>query len=189
MPEFRKVLDVYQGYNFKKDKQTAVGFITKLNIGTTTLTADQTCKDPTNPDSDLNVVAVLSDVLWETGVTDGVYFSGQLSVANRQAVAQLAYLSLGDISALFQFTVYEFDPLAKKYFGCFHSGGTDMKGLVEKRGDDLNLSVADGASAEVQSPENYAFNVGIKPQPLTQGLQLAVADTKKFSKLWGLAVK
>ena len=33
MPEFRKVLDIYQGYNFKKDKQTPVGFITKMKLG------------------------------------------------------------------------------------------------------------------------------------------------------------
>ena len=188
MPEFRKITDVYQGFNFKKDKQTTVGFITKLNLGTTTLTPDQTCKDPTNPDQDVKVVAVLSDVLWETGVTDGVYFSGQVSVTNRQSIAQLAYLSLADVSSLFQFSIYEYDPLAKKYFRCFHAGDTDLKGILEKRGDELNLSVADAASTEVQSPENYAFNVGIKPQPIKQGLQLAVGDTKKFSKLWGLQV-
>ncbi|HKO53052.1 MAG TPA: hypothetical protein VJV79_35325 [Polyangiaceae bacterium] len=188
MPEFRKVADVYQGYNFKKDKQSTVGFITKLNLGATTLVADQTCKDPTNPDQDVKVIAVLSDVLWETGVTDAIYFSGQLSVANRQAIAQLVYLSLDDVSALFQFSTYEYDPAAKKYFRCFHAGDTDLKGLLEKRGDELNLSVADGASVEVQSPENYAFNVGIKPQPLKQGLQLAVGDTQKFSKIWGLQV-
>ena len=40
MPEFRKILDVYQGYNFKKDKQTPVGFITKMTIGKTELKAD-----------------------------------------------------------------------------------------------------------------------------------------------------
>jgi hypothetical protein len=105
MPEFRKVADVYQGYNFKKDKQTTVGFITKLNLGATALAADQTCKDPTNPSQDIKVIAVLSDVLWETGVTDAIYFSGQLSVANRQSIAQLVYLSLDDVSALFQFSV------------------------------------------------------------------------------------
>lgn len=188
MPEFRKVADVYQGYNFKKDKQSTVGFITKLKVGTKDLSADQVCKDPTNPTTDLKAVAVLSDVLWETGVTDAVYLSGQISTANRQEVAQLAYLDLSDISASFQFSVYEFDPLAKKYFKCFHSSDADMNGLVEKRGDELNLSVSDAASTEVQSPENYAFNVGIKPKPEAQALQLAVGETQKFAKSWGLKV-
>jgi hypothetical protein len=188
MPEFRKVVDVYQGYNFKKDKQTTVGFVTKLTVGSKELVADQVCKDPTNPTTDLKAVAVISDVLWETGVTDAVYVSGQLSTLNRQEVAQLAYLDLSDISATFQFSVYEFDPLAKKYFKCFHCSDTDMNGLIEKRGDDLNLSVADAASTEVQSPENYAFNIGIKPKPEAQALQLAVGETQKFAKSWGLKV-
>ena len=75
MPEFRRVLDIYQGYNPKKDKQTPVGFVTRLTLGGRSLMADQTCKNPMNPREDLRVVAVLSDVLWETGVTDAVYFS------------------------------------------------------------------------------------------------------------------
>lgn len=186
MPEFRKLADIYQGYNFKKDKQSTVGFITKMTIGTKDLTADQTCKDPTNPTADLKAVAVLSDVLWETGVTDAVYFAGQLSTANRQEVAQLTYLDLGDISVTFQFSVYEYDPAAKKYFKCFHCNDTDMKGLLEKRDDELNLSVADAPSMEVQSPENWAFNIGIKPLPEVQALQLAVGETQKFAKSWGL---
>lgn len=188
MPEFRKVVDIYQGYNFKKDKQSTVGFITKLSLGASTLAADQTCKLPTNPDTDVKVVAVLSDVLWETGVTDAVYFSGQISVANRQAIAQLVYQTMTDITGMFQFSVFEYDPLQKKYFPCFHSNSVDMKGILEKRGDELNFSVADLASTQVQSPENYAFNIGIKPQPSTQALQMAVGEGKNFAKLWGLQV-
>jgi hypothetical protein len=63
-----------------------------------------------------------------------------------------------------------------------------MNGLVEKRGEDLNISVADTTSQEVQSPENYAFNLGVKPKPEAQALQLAVGETQKFSKSWGLKV-
>lgn len=188
MPEFRKVCDVYQGYNFKKDKQTTVGFVTKLKLGDTDLTVDQKCKDPTNPDNELAVVAVLSDVLWETGVTDAVYFSGQVSVANKQSIQQLVYMTMVNVLVEFQFSIYEYDPLAKKYFLCFHSNKKDMKGLLEKRGDELNLTVADDASTQVQSPENYAFNTGIKPQPDAQALQVAVGDTKNFVKAWGLKV-
>ena len=47
MPQFARRCDVYQGYNFKKDKNTTVGFIKTLKIGDTEIKADQTCKDPT----------------------------------------------------------------------------------------------------------------------------------------------
>jgi len=188
MPQFRKTLDVYQGYNYKKDKQTPVGFITSLTLGATALTADQTCKDPTNPETDLKVVAVLSDILWETGVTDAIYFSGQVSVTNKQSIATLVYTSMTNMLAVFQFSVYEYDPLVKKYYLCFHSNSVDMNGILEKRGEELNLAIADDPSSQVQSPENYALTTGIKPQPSAQALQVAVGDQKNFSKSWGLAV-
>jgi hypothetical protein len=188
MAEYRRSLDIYQGYNYKKDKQTPVGFLTKITIGGTALTADQTCKDPTNPTSDLKVVAVLSGVLWETGVTDPTYFSGQISATNRQNVALMVINSLTKIDVVYQFSVYDYDPVAKKYFLAFQSNSTDMNGLIEKRGDDLNLSVADDAGTEVQSPENYAFQIGIKPQPSAQTLHIATADQKVVVKSWGLAV-
>jgi len=188
MPEYRRSLDVYQGYNYKKDKQTSVGFITKMKIGDTDLTADQTCKDPTNPTQDLKVMAVLSGVLWETGVTDAVYFSGQISTPNRQNVALMVITNLTNIVTVFQFSVYDYDPLAKKYFLAFQSNGTDMNGLIEKRGEDLNLSVADDVSTEVQSPENYAFQIGVKPQASAQALHISTADQKNVVKSWGLKV-
>jgi hypothetical protein len=188
MPEYRRSIDIYQGYNFKKDKQTLVGFITKMKIGDTDLDADQTCKNPMNPVEDIKVVAVMSGVMWETGVTDAVYLSGQVSTANRQAIAQFAIINLVNINTVFQFKVYEYDKMAKKYFVAFHSNGADMNGLIEKRGDDLNLSVADDPSTEVESPENYAFQVGIKPQPSAQALHIATTDQKNVVKSWGLAV-
>jgi hypothetical protein len=186
MPEFRKILDVYQGYNFKRDKHTPVGFITKLTLGGTDLTPDQNCKDPT--EQDVVAVAVLSDVLWETGVTDALYFSGQVSVTNKQSIAQLVYSTMVDILVVYQFKVFEYDPLAKKYFLCFHSNDTDMNGILEKKGEDLNLSVADDPSTQVQSPENYSITIGVKPQPSAQALQVAVGDGKNFAKAWGLKV-
>lgn len=190
MPEFRRILDIYQGYNFKKDKQTPVGFITKLKLGDKELTADQSCKNPTKPSEDLKVVAVLSDIMWETGVTDAVYFSGQVSVANKQNIQELIYNTMTDVLCEFQFSVFDYDPSKdkKKYFLCFHSNNKDMKGLLEKKGEDLNLTVADDASPQVQSPLNYAFQAGIKPQPDAQVLQVAVGDGKNFTKAWGLKI-
>lgn len=188
MPQYAKNLDVYQGYNYKKDKQTPVGYITSIKIGDQTLTADQTCKDPKNPTSDLKVVAVLNNFLWQTGVTDAVYFSGQISTSNKQNVALLVLTNMTKVDVVFQFCVYDYDPLQKQYFeGCW-SNSTDMNGILEKSGDDLNLSVVDDPSHEVQSPENYTFMIGIKPQPSAQNLNIATSVSNKVVKSWGLAV-
>ena len=187
MPEFRKILDVYQGYNFKKGKQTPVGFITKMTIGETALRVDTTCKDPTNPTSELKVVAVCSDVLWELGVTDALYFTGQVSVYNRQAIMELVINNLTNIEVSLQFTIYDYDPVAKVYFKTFHCKDTDIKGLLEKRGEEVNLMIADEPSTEVQSPENYTLTMGIKPQFLAQSLTVCTSSNKNVVKAWGLA--
>ncbi|MFV8749338.1 hypothetical protein ACNOYE_02175 [Nannocystaceae bacterium ST9] len=189
MATFQKQCDIYQGYNYKKDKQTPVGFITEIKIGDTTLTADQTCKDPMSPADDLKVVAVLSGALWELGVTDALYFSGQISVTSKQAVQLLTYTDLTKVDVSCKFTVYDYDPIQKAYFKCLL--GTDdaeLTGLLEKNGEDLNLSVADDASTEVQSPENYAFQIGIKPQPTAQKVTVATSFSTKIVKAWGLTV-
>lgn len=95
--------------------------------------------------------------------------------------------NLANIEVVFQFSVYDYDLVAKKYFRAFHGDGTDLMGLIEKRGDEHNLSIADEPSSEVQSPENYAFQIGIKPQPSAQTLHIATAHQKNFVKAWGLA--
>lgn len=189
MATFSKSLDIYQGYNYKKDVQTSVGYLTELKIGDTTLSADQSCKDPAAPETELKVVAVLSGSLWELGVTDALYFSGQISVYNKQKVQLLTYKDLTKVDVEFKFSVYEYDPLEKKYFKCLlPNDDAALKGLLEKNRGDLNINVADDASTEIQSPENYAFQIGIKPQTQAQTVTVATSFTEKVVKSWGLAV-
>lgn len=188
MPQFARALDVYQGFNFKKDKQTPVGYITAITIGDQALTADQeTIKDPEQPANNLSskVVAVLNNYLWETGVTDAMYFSGQISTANKQLLAQLILGSFANITVTFNYVIYEYDPLAKKYFKSNYVDAA-LNGLLEKNGDDLNVTVADDESREVQSPKNFTFQIGIKPKSQEQSINVATASQKNIVKQWGV---
>lgn len=185
MPTFARSLDVYQGFNFRKDKQTNIGFINSIKIGTVTLATDIVAKDPMAPTTDLSVVAVISDFVWGSGTTDGLYINGQICIANKQSVAVLLFSDLSNVTVEVQLTIYEYDPLAKKYFKSFSSEAV-LKGLVEKQGDELALNTADEPSAEVQSPKNFAFSIGIKPEPLEQSITLGFADTKNVVKQWGV---
>jgi hypothetical protein len=188
MPQFSRALDVYQGFNFKKDKQNAVGYITKLKVGEHELKADQeSIRDPEQPDKPLKnkVVAVLNHYLWETGTTDAMYLSGQISTANKQMVSGALLGTWSNVEVLFSYTIYEYDPLAKKYYKSNYIDA-DLKGLLEKNGEDLNLSVADDASTEVQSPKNFTLQLGIKPQTLEQTVNLATGAGKQLVKQWGV---
>lgn len=189
MAEFYKNCDVYQGYNYRKDKQTSVGFVTSLKVGDIELQVDQACKDPTAPETELKAVMVLSASMWGLGVTDAVYISGQVSVFNKQKLMGLLYKDLTKVDVEFKFSVYEYDPVEKKYYKCMlPSDDAVLKGILEKNGSDLNLSVSDDASREVQSPENYAVQIGIKPQPSAQTITVATSFSDKVVKSWGLTV-
>lgn len=187
MPQFSRALDVYQGFNFKKDKQAAVGFITKLILGDLELKADQeSIRDPENPGSPMpdKVVGVLSHYLWETGVTDAMYMSAQITVENKM---QLSAKLLGEWTSTevkFDYVIYEYDPVEKKYYKSNWVG--ELKGLLEKNGDQLNLTIADDASTEVQSPKNFTLQIGIKPQTEEQEVTLATGVGKNVVKKWGI---
>jgi hypothetical protein len=188
MPEFRKNCDVYQGFNFKKDKQSTVGFLTALKVNDQDLLVNLTAKDPTNPTTDLKAVAILDNAQWGTGVTDTIYLSGRIAVDNRQSLAVLLLNDLTKVEVEINFSVYEYDPLAKSYYLAFHSNGAPVKGILEKRGSDLSLEVSDDPSGEVQSPQNFAVQIGVKPAPQAQEIHLATSQTAKIVKSWGMTV-
>ncbi|MBZ4396698.1 MULTISPECIES: hypothetical protein [unclassified Myxococcus] len=188
MPQFARDLDIYQGYNFKKDKQSPVGYILSISIGGEALVADQeTIKDPEQPDKDLasKAVAVLNNYLWETGVTDALYFSGQISTANKQKISEMLLGSFSNIEVVVKYVIYEYDPLAKKYFKS-NFVDADLNGLLEKNGDALNIAVAENASREVQSPKNFTFQIGVKPKTVEQSINVAAASSKNIVKKWGV---
>ena len=188
MATFVKSCDIKQGFDFKKDIQTPVGFLTSVTIGGVALKADLTIKDPMTPANDLPVVSVLSGAMWELGPTDTLYYTGQISIANKQATQQLIYADLSKVDVVFAFSVYAYDPIQKAYFQCLLPTSNPLNGLVEKNGADLNMSVADDFSSEVQSPENYAFQIGVKPQPSSQQVTVATSFSVKVVKPWGITV-
>lgn len=187
MPHFSKALDVKQGFNFDKDKQERVGYILAMKVGDKDLAADlTTIVDPEKPtDKIKGVVAVLNNFMWETGPTDSLHLSGQITTGNRQTLAQLLLGSWTNIEVSFKYVVYEYDPLAKQFYKASFVDDA-LKGLIEKSGKDLNVDVADDPSHEVQSPQNYAFRIGIKAQPLEQTINLAVGVKKNVTKKWGI---
>lgn len=188
MPSFQRSLDVYQGFNFKKDVSTPVGFITKLTVGGTALAIDiESVKDPMNPTAALKCVAVLNHYLWDMGPSDAVYLSGQISTKNKMTLQTMLMNDLTNIEIKVEFSLYEYDPIAKKYFQCTFLNA-ELDGIIEKKGSDLNLMVADDASTEVQSPQNYALSMGVKPAPTEQTINVATGFQKNIVKKWGVTV-
>lgn len=208
MAEYTRELNLPQGYNFKKDVQLPIGFLTKLQIGTELFVADQTVNSPvgvtagsgvettaTAEKGTLKVVGVLNNITWAMGDTDAIIVKGTISIAGKQAFSGLLYASMIDIDVTFGFVVYEYDPLAKKYYTAFSNGNTgaadgglgatDLLGQIQKDGENLKMSIEPEPNSEVQSPMNYGFELGIVPKPQQQLVYFATSATRKTTKNWG----
>ena len=63
----------------------------------------------------------------------------------------------------------------------FPGQGSQFAGMAD-------VWITHDASREVQSPENYAVQIGIKPQPSAQTITVATSFSDKVVKSWGLTV-
>jgi hypothetical protein len=187
MADIYKACDSYQGFNFRKDKNTRVGFITNFVIGgVDELEEDISVRDPLDPESDIKVFAVLHEASWGMASTDPLSFSGQVSNDNKKAIDVALLKDMTQIDITFNYCIYDYDASEKKYYKSFHDNETEMKGRILKQGTDLALSVGDSPNAMIQSPENYAFSASLVPESEKQELHLAVSLDAKFVKQWGV---
>ena len=189
MAELSYSCDVSQAFNFQKDVQTPVGHINKLKVSNKKLAEDIAITDPENVTGDpVKVVGVVSSMYWAGGYADSMQFGCQVSNANKLTLAVLSHSELSDTTVEVSYTIYDYDPDEKKYYKCFHTDGAVLKGLVEKSGGDLNISIETDQSAEVMSPKNFAFTLGVMPEDEAQEAHLAMSVSDKLVKVWGVSV-
>lgn len=189
MPDVSYHCSVYQGFNFKKDIQDHVGHITSLKIGDEEISADLNVTDPINVSETVKVVGVLNSIQWSTGYAEPISMGFQISTENKSKLAAMLHTSLANTEVEFDFNVYEYDPQEKMYFKCFHAEDTALTGLIFNRGGDLDIHVSTDQSGEVESPKNFYMSIGVMPQDTSQSLHMAVSNTDKFVKQWGIAVE
>lgn len=189
MPKYECQMDVEQAFNFKKDVQAPVGFITTLEVGKEKLANDlETLRQPTKPTETMKAVAVLESFSWETGTAQPMNLVGRVSTANKQKLATLLLNELINISVKFQYVIYQYDSLEKKYFKSSEHGKI-LEGLIVVDGKDVKLTLDNAPSTDVIAPQNYKFDITIRPEDKEQEVTLATADTLKVQKKWGTTVK
>jgi hypothetical protein len=188
MAELSYNCSVSQGFNFEKDQQILVGHIIKCKVGSEKFAADLHVSDPENPEKLVKVFGIVSGIYWAGGYADPIQFSCQVSNDNKTKIATLTHKSMSNTEVEFMFNVYDYDPKKKKYYKCFHANNTDLKGLVQKSGGELNMSISMDQSMEIVSPKNFNFNLGVMPQDKNMEVHLAVSLSDKFVKKWGVEV-
>ena len=179
---------VSQGFNFQKDEQILVGHIVSCKVGDTEFEADLNVSDPEDASNLIKVFGIVSGIYWNGGYADPVQLSCQVSNDNKVKIVTLTHKDLSNTEVVFKFNIYDYDPKEKKYYKCFHANDTDLNGLVEKSGGDLNMSIDMDQSMEVVSPKNFSFDLGVMPQDQDMEIHLAVSVSDKFVKKWGVEV-
>ena len=178
--------DLVQGFNFRKDKQVQIGFVTELKIGDVDLTADIACKDPENNQSDKKVVGIASFVGWTASPTDPVNINIQVSETAKNKLDTLTKKNMSNVEIDMKFDCYHYDPSEKKYYKNFHTNDATVKGLIFGQGDDLAVRIQLDPNHVVQEPRNYTLSLGVKPQPKSQELHYASSVSDKLVMQWGV---
>ncbi|WP_299494620.1 hypothetical protein [uncultured Shewanella sp.] len=183
--------DIAQGFNFQKDEQTLVGHINTLSIAGKEFKPDIAVMDPTkiNESGSKKVVGIVSNIDWEGGFANPISFGCQISIDNKQAATLLQHSNLSNTSVSVGFSIYEYDPKAKVYYMNFHTETAPLLGLVNKSGGELNLHIDNDFSTTIVSPKNFYFCLGVMPEDQEQDIHMAVSNTSKFAKKWGVTVK
>src|SRR4051812_42779865 len=114
--------DGVQAFNFEADCQSPIGHLLSFKVGSDDaagkLEADLHVKKPTDK-AVVAVVGVLNNIHWGAGLADDISFSCQVSTPNKQKIQGMLQGKLEDTTCTFGFIVYDYDPVAKKYFIAF----------------------------------------------------------------------
>jgi len=186
---------VEQAFNFQKDAQCLIGHLTELEISSDDkgkFKIDMAVVDPTKPfgekETKEKVVGVISNIHWQGGYADPIYIGCRISTSNKTIAATLEHTTLSDTKVKCKFKIYDYDPVEKKFYLCFHTEES-LKGLVAKQAEELEFGVDLDAAGDVMSPKNYNFYIGVMPEEIAQQVNMAFDLNAKITKNWGVEVE
>ncbi|MEN9897635.1 MAG: hypothetical protein RLZZ66_1284 [Pseudomonadota bacterium] len=178
----------YQGFNFKRDNQDRLGYVTALTIGETEFTADfATLVNPEDFTEEYPAVGVISSCTWGAGDAEPIHLSFQVSTVNKNLLKGLLMKSMINTTVEIGFECWDYDHEAKVYFKTFHTGDDAVNGMVLKSGGALRIAVADDNDPSVPNPQNFTLNLSVMPASESQALQWAASSDSPQAFKWGTA--
>jgi hypothetical protein len=151
---------------------------------------DNDC-NPATPDlpPDQHVVGVLSTYGWSGGMADPMALRFNVANVNKTKLAEMLHLTLLNTEVELDFLVFDYDPLAERYYEALRPHLVRLKGLVMREGGVLQLFVREEGT-EVVSPRNWAVDLRVVPQAIDQEVYVALAadPSQSLLKQWGVAI-
>jgi len=120
--------DVVQGFVLDADYQGTFGYITALTMGSNSLLADLTGKNPMSA-STLPAVGVLSEVEWNGEQMDPISFKAQISSVNKQTLAALLQQGPSSLTVKISFVVFDYDRTTFQFYKALSPLGSSGAGL------------------------------------------------------------
>jgi hypothetical protein len=185
MPTISKNCSVFNAFNFKRDRHESIGHVTALKIGETQYTADLTLDEPIE-EADTKVVGAISNVTWEGGYAQPIQLTMQVSIDNKNLLATLIHTEMKSLKMEVTFTVYEYDRDAHCFYKSLHTNDAALACLMQVQSHERVIYLSDEPGMEVEQPLNYQLMLGIVPEEQQQEIHLAVSNTQKFVKPWGI---
>lgn len=172
--------DVYQEFNFKKDLMVTVGYMNSLTIAGIQLTADLVnLTDPVALENSMNVVGAMDYLLWSGMPRDPIQMSLLVDDANQVSLQNLISSGVSNASIGAQFTIYDYDPAARKYYASFWTNGT-LNGVLS------SLNIAPSSKQPTGAPPLYSCDLQMGPISGSQQLiYRANSASAKFLSFFG----
>lgn len=191
MPAIHKDCSVFQAFNFRRDVHDKIGHVTDLKIGEEDdgdLDADISLKDPIagGNDSEIKVVGAVSSFHWEGGYAQPVQIAFQISRTNKTKIASLLHNTMKSVKIKIAYEIYDYDRDAEVFYKAVHTNDTALEAIVQVQGTERILYLSDTPGTEVENPVNYQLVIGMVPDEAQQEIHIAVSDTAKFVKPWGV---
>ena len=200
MPEFALECDVSQGFDYQPGEYHTTGYLTKLQIGGTSIAADLKVTLPPTSGSSLSmtpVVAVLAGVEWSTRPEDTITLTGRVSGTDAHQLRVLTTQNLRTPIVTVGLVVYRYDHDRATYYHAFetHLGVSPTAtvsavgapgisyALLAETGVDIGTRPEPDGTVTVEL--SLAPPVALRPQQiLTQS-----SATTKVIRPWGVAAR
>ncbi len=157
-------LDLTQGFRHQANSTRPVGYITALQVGSTSLRADLSIKNPVTQ-STIAVVGVLKRSMWSGGRSDPKYFSFNVSGLNKQAILNLRgdpALAGQEVKIYYLIYAYDTRPPAR-YFTALQPKTTTLAARFVIEQGRVVLNVNPNADPTVPNPVNFEAYLGLNP--------------------------
>ncbi|GLS25039.1 hypothetical protein [Marinibactrum halimedae] len=194
-------LNVRQGFNAAKDDQSPYGHLTRMTVGRKQLQQNIEVPDFCALDAGAGkdsvekvskTVGILESIYYSGGYADPIQISFYTSYENRTILDLLRKRDMECTDVDFDIFCSRYDPVVGKYFKAMHTAEQLNKGEIKKvyngasDSAELAIDVAQDATDIIQTPELFRVCIEISPKPTSQKFHLAVSESAKYVKPWGV---